>query len=71
MAYVMSELWEGYSRRSRGQLPPAFNRRRCADEWNGNRYSNKKLRERLGWRPRVAMPEAMAAFLHQFTPPAP
>ena len=36
---------------SKNQLPPAFNRRRCAAEWKGNRYSNQKLRERLGWKP--------------------
>jgi nucleoside-diphosphate-sugar epimerase len=67
-AYGLCALWEGYSRRSRGQLPPAFNRRRCAAEWKGNRFSNHKLREKLGWRPRIGMNEAMASFLAQFTP---
>jgi nucleoside-diphosphate-sugar epimerase len=63
-------LWEGYSRRSKGQVPPAFNRRRCAAEWKGNRFSNKKLRERLGWTPKVEMREAVARFLDQFEPPS-
>jgi hypothetical protein len=63
-------LWEEYSRRSQGQLPPAFNRRRCAAEWKGNRFSNQKLREKLGWRPRIGMNEAMALFLAQFAPRA-
>ncbi len=66
VAYILCLLWEEYSKRSLGQLPPAFNRRRCAAEWKGNRYSNRKLHERLGWRPRVPMNQAMAAFLSQF-----
>ena len=66
LAYGLCTLWEKYSTWSKGQLPPAFNRRRCAAEWKGNRYSNEKLRERLGWRPRVNLDRALAAFLAQF-----
>lgn len=65
-AYGMCMLWEKYSKWSKGQLPPVFNPRRCASQWKGNRYSNRKLREGLGWKPRVNMEEAMAAFLGQF-----
>src|SRR5438132_1293660 len=66
LAYAMCMLWEKYSKWSKGQLPPAFNRRRCAAEWKGNRFSNQKLLQRLGWKPRVNMEQAMAAFLGQF-----
>ena len=66
-AYGLCWAWESYSRRSKGQLPPAFNRRRCAAEWKGNRFSNRKLRERLGWKPRVGMDAAMQQFLDQFS----
>jgi nucleoside-diphosphate-sugar epimerase len=66
VASGLCRLWERYSKRSRGQLPPAFNRRRCAAEWKGNRFSNQKLRQRLGWRPKVEMSEAMTLFLDQF-----
>jgi len=66
VGYGLSLLWEKYSRYSKGQLPPVFNRRRCAAEWKGNRYSNQKLRERLGWKPRVSMDNAMGSFLAQF-----
>jgi nucleoside-diphosphate-sugar epimerase len=59
-------LWENYSVKSKGQLPPAFNRRRCSADWKGNRYTNKKLREKLGWTPRVPMKEALNSFLNQF-----
>jgi nucleoside-diphosphate-sugar epimerase len=66
LAYGLCFLWEKYSKWSRGQLPPVFNRRRCSAEWKGNCYSNRKLREGLGWAPRVPMEKAMEAFLSQF-----
>jgi nucleoside-diphosphate-sugar epimerase len=66
VAYGMSLAWEKYSKWSKGQLPPAFNRRRCAGEWKPMRYSNQKLKDRVGWKPRVTMQEAMALFLRQF-----
>jgi nucleoside-diphosphate-sugar epimerase len=66
ITYLLCYLWERYASWSRHQLPPAFNRRRCSAEWKGNRYSNRKLRERLGWKPRVRMDNAMEAFLAQF-----
>jgi nucleoside-diphosphate-sugar epimerase len=66
IAYGLCLLWEKYSKWSGGQLPPVFNRRRCAAEWKGNRYSNHKLHERLGWRPKVNLNDAMASFLAQF-----
>jgi nucleoside-diphosphate-sugar epimerase len=59
--------WERYARATHNQLPPVFNRRRCAAEWKGNRYSNQKLKERLGWKPRVDMKSAIASFLGQFS----
>jgi nucleoside-diphosphate-sugar epimerase len=65
-AYGLCLLWEKYAKWSNGQLPAVFNRRRCAAEWKGNRYSNQKLHERLDWKPRVPMGQAMAAFLSQF-----
>ncbi len=66
LAFAMCFLWEKYSKWSKGQLPPAFNRRRCSAEWKDNCYSNRKLHERLGWKPRVPMNHAMDTFLSQF-----
>ena len=57
--YLMCGLWEGYSKWSKGQLPPVFNRRRCAVYWKGNRYSNEKLKRMTGWHPKVSFPEAL------------
>jgi nucleoside-diphosphate-sugar epimerase len=68
VGYALSVLWEEYSKYTKGQLPPVFNRRRCAAEWKGNRYSNRKLRELLGWKPRVKLDGGMASFLAQFEP---
>lgn len=70
LAYGVCLLWEKYSKWSKNQLPPVFNRRRCAAEWKGNRYSNQKLKERLGWTPRVNIRDATASFLTQFEPPS-
>lgn len=66
LALLLSRWWESYSTRSQGQLPPAFNQRRCAAEWKGNRYTNRKLHDRLGWQQRVPLQEGMDRFLDQF-----
>jgi nucleoside-diphosphate-sugar epimerase len=66
VAYLLCVLWENYSRWSKNQLPPVFNRRRCSAEWKGNRYSNQKLRKQLNWSPRVPLKQALEAFLAQF-----
>jgi nucleoside-diphosphate-sugar epimerase len=66
LAYGACFAWEKYAKWSKGQLPPVFNRRRCAAEWKSQRYSNEKLKERVGWSPRVPMKQAMEAFVAQF-----
>jgi nucleoside-diphosphate-sugar epimerase len=64
-AWAFSAAYEGASK-VLPFLPKQFNRRRCAAEWKGNRFSNRKLRDRLGWEPRVPMRDAMARYLEQF-----
>jgi nucleoside-diphosphate-sugar epimerase len=66
LAYALCILWEKYSKWSKNQLPPAFNRRRCAAQWKKMRYSNQKLKDRLGWKPAIPMRKAMEMFLAQF-----
>jgi nucleoside-diphosphate-sugar epimerase len=61
-AYALCALWEWYAKRSEGQLPPVFNRRMCAFAWKGHRYSNRKLKEQLGWLCRVPMGEALQRY---------
>ena len=48
--YGFSWAWEKYSVWSAGQLPPGVQSNRCVTYWRGNRYSNQKLKDRLGWR---------------------
>jgi nucleoside-diphosphate-sugar epimerase len=55
-------LWEKYSQWSKGQLPPDFNRRRWYSEWKKTRYSNEKLKARLGWTPRVPTAEGLRLY---------
>jgi nucleoside-diphosphate-sugar epimerase len=64
--YGLCSLWEQYAKWSKNQVPPAFNRRRCAAEWKRNRYSNQKLKDLLDWKPRVPMEKALETFLAQF-----
>lgn len=61
-SYLFWALWEKYSFWSNGQLPPTFNRRRWHAEIKGTRYSNEKLKTRLGWRPNVSMDEGLRRF---------
>ena len=62
VAYALCALWEWYATRSKGQLPPVFNRRECAFSWKARDYSNRKVKDRLGWRCRVPMQEALRRY---------
>jgi nucleoside-diphosphate-sugar epimerase len=62
VSYALCYTWELYHQWSEGQLPPAFNRRRWHAYWKKTRYSNEKLKSRLGWRPKVSAAEGMRRF---------
>lgn len=53
ISYALCSVWEKYSRWSQGQLPPVFTRSRWHAEWKKTRYTNRKLKTRLGWTPKV------------------
>ena len=59
VTYGLCALWEWYAGRSRGQLPPVFNRRECTFAWRGHTYSNRKLKDFLGWQARIPMQQAL------------
>jgi len=61
-SYLLCYLWERYSHASQGQLPPAFNRPCWRTFWRKTNYSNRKLKERLGWSQRVATDEGLKRF---------
>lgn len=60
--YFFNYVWEKYSARSQGQLPPVFNRRSCEAYYKSQRFSNQKAKTLLGWWPRVSMKEAIDRF---------
>lgn len=59
ISYALCLLWEKYSAWSEGQLPPAYTRRQWYAQWRRTRYSNEKLKSRLGWTPQVTMAEGL------------
>jgi nucleoside-diphosphate-sugar epimerase len=62
VSYFLCDLWEKYSNWSEGQLPPAFNRKRWHAFWKKTQYSNAKLKQRLGWAPRVSTSEGLERY---------
>lgn len=59
LSFLLCWLWESSSKWSKGQLPPAYNRKAWQASWKKTKYSNAKLKERLGWRPVVPTSEAL------------
>lgn len=62
VSYAFCRVWEWYSAWSEEQLPAAFNRSRWYANWRLTRYSNQKLKTRLGWIPRVSTSAGLALF---------
>jgi nucleoside-diphosphate-sugar epimerase len=62
VSHALCYLWEKYSHWSKGQLPPIFNRRRWHAYWKKTRYSNQKLKAKLGWAPKVSTAEGMRRY---------
>jgi nucleoside-diphosphate-sugar epimerase len=62
VSYTLCYLWEKYSHWSQGQLPPVYGRATWHAYWKKTRYSNRKLKDRLGWKPRVPAGEALDRF---------
>jgi nucleoside-diphosphate-sugar epimerase len=59
VTYYLCSMWEKYSKWSQGQLPPAYNRRFWHANWKRTRYSNAKLKSRVGWQPAVSTSEGL------------
>lgn len=62
VSYALCFLWERYSTWSQGQLPPAFNTRCWHAYWKQTRYSNDKLKTRLGWQQPVPTAEGLRRY---------
>jgi nucleoside-diphosphate-sugar epimerase len=66
VSHGLCYLWESYSQRSKGQLPRTFNRRRWHAEWRKTRYSNEKLKSRLGWTPKMPTAEGLQYYFQSW-----
>lgn len=53
-SFLLCLLWEKYSDWSQGQLPPTFNRAAWHAYWKKTRYTNEKIKARLGWKAKVS-----------------
>ncbi|MGH9404209.1 MAG: NAD-dependent epimerase/dehydratase family protein [Terriglobia bacterium] len=62
VSYALCWAWERYSAWSEQQVPPAFSRRVWHASWKKTRYSNAKLKRRLGWAPAVPMSEGLRRY---------
>jgi len=62
MSYAFCWMWEAYSRRSQGQLPPVFSRGEWHAYWKKTLYSNQKLKRSLGWAMRVPTAEGLRRY---------
>jgi nucleoside-diphosphate-sugar epimerase len=62
LSYSLCYLWEKYSSFSEGQLPPVFTRREWHAYWKKTRYSNEKLKSRLGWKAKVSTEEGLRRY---------
>jgi nucleoside-diphosphate-sugar epimerase len=61
-SYLLCLLWEKYSSWSHGQLPPVYNRRQWKTSWKRTRYSNEKIKSRLGWSPKVSTADGLKQY---------
>jgi nucleoside-diphosphate-sugar epimerase len=59
VSYALCWLWEKYSDWSERQLPPTYSRSAWHAYWKKTRYSNQRLKARLGWAPVVSTAEGI------------
>jgi 2-alkyl-3-oxoalkanoate reductase len=62
ISFLLCYGWEKYSERSQGQLPQAYNLKIWNANWKSTRYTNEKLKSRLGWSPRVTTEDGLQQF---------
>ena len=67
LSYLFCASWEKLAQWSKGQIPPAFTRREWVAYWKKTYYSNEKLKNLTGWKPRVSTAEGLKAFFESCT----
>lgn len=55
-------VWEKFSKWSKGQIPPAFTYREWSAYWKKTYYSNQKLKNLTGWKPKVSTLDGLEKF---------
>lgn len=61
-SYMLCWIWELLSIWSKGQVPPVFNRKRWYAFWKGTQYSNRRIKDRLGWTPHVSTVQGLGRY---------
>ncbi len=61
-SFLLCWMWEKYADWSEGQLPATFNRAAWCGYWKKTRFTNEKLKHRLGWAPRVPVSEGLSRY---------
>jgi nucleoside-diphosphate-sugar epimerase len=61
LSYFLCYLWEKYADWSEGQLPSAYNRKVWHAAWKRTRYTNKKLKRELSWKPAVKTADGLVS----------
>jgi len=64
LSYLFCASWEYFSRWSAGQIPPVFSRREWHAYWKKTYYSNKRLKEFIGWKQKISTEEGLKLFFH-------
>jgi nucleoside-diphosphate-sugar epimerase len=62
---MIARAVEGYSKRSKGQLPAIFTPYKTRAMWGGNKFSNAKLKS-IGWHPIVSTRDALKKTFESF-----
>lgn len=62
LSYLLCYLWEKYSILSEGQLPLVYSRSEWHAYWKKTRYSNVKIKNRLGWKAKVPTEEGLKKY---------
>lgn len=62
LSFLLFVFWEKFSAWSRGQIPPVYTRREWLAYYRKTRFSNLKLKQKTGWKPRVSPAEGLKNF---------
>ena len=62
ISYLLCWGWGKYSEKSKGQLPPVYDLSAWNTYWKKARYTNQKLKLRLGWKPGISLDEGLIRF---------